>query len=120
MNNEKEATIKRLNFENFIWVIFIIISILDIYGDELIKKSIRENDVNSDLKAKKIFTIILYVSILAYIYFLIRNYYDYKKHPQSDLYYIRLFGSILVLTGSICFLYFQIKSTRVTSSPSNV
>ena len=49
MNNDKDL-IKRLNFENFIWITFIIVSALDIYGDELIKKSV----VNNDLKSKNL------------------------------------------------------------------
>ena len=53
------------------------------------------------------------------IYFIIRNYNDYKKHDSSE-YFVRLFGSILVLSGSICFLYFQIKTGAVTESLSNI
>ena len=40
MNNDK---IKELTFENYIWVIYIVVAIVNIYGDELIKKSIIEN-----------------------------------------------------------------------------
>lgn len=121
MNDEKkkEKEIKRLNFENFIWIIFIVLSILDIYGDELIKKYLIQNDKKADIEAKKIFFFILIVTILIYIYFIIRNYNDYKKHDSSE-YFVRLFGSILVLSGSICFLYFQIKTGAVTESLSNI
>lgn len=38
MNNETEEMVKRLSFENLIWIAFIVISALDIYGDELLKK----------------------------------------------------------------------------------
>ena len=39
MNNNGEK-IKELTLENYIWGIYIIIAFVNIYGDELIKKSI--------------------------------------------------------------------------------
>lgn len=118
--NEKEEMVKRLNFENLIWVIFIVISILDIYGDELIKKEILYNDKISGNKANKLFLGITSFSILIYIYFLIRNYSDCKKNNYETHYEVRLLGSIFVLVGTLCFLYFQIKNTEPNDSLSNV
>ena len=37
MNNDVEEMVKRLSFENLIWIGFIITSALNIYGDEMIK-----------------------------------------------------------------------------------
>ena len=48
--NNKEEMIKRLNFENLIWMAFIIVSALDIYGDELLKKNIMYNDKEAQKK----------------------------------------------------------------------
>ena len=118
--NEKEEVVKRLNFENLIWISFIIISILDIYGDELIKKEILYNDKKSGDKANKLFLGITYFSILIYIYFLIRNYHDYKKNNHTIHYEVRLIGSVFVLIGTFCFLYFQINNTKPNDSLSNV
>lgn len=119
MNSENEETIKRLNFENLIWVCFIIIASLDIYGDELIKKSITSSDKNCRKRANKLFIGITMFSILIYIYFLMRNYNDCKKH-NNESYQVRLVGSIFILTGTICFLYFQLTTTYQNDSPSNV
>lgn len=119
MNSNNEELIKRLSFENLIWVSFIIISVLDIYGDELIKKNLRYNDKKALEKANKLFLGIAAFSILIYIYFLIRNYSDYKKYKNKN-YEIRLIGSTLILIGSLCLLYFQYKNTRIVDSPSNV
>ena len=117
--NEDDSLVERLSFENLIWICFIVISVLDIYGDELIKKGITKKDKTSREKANKLFLGISIFSILIYIYFLIRNYSDYKKHYNKS-YEIRLVGSILILTGSICLLYFQLTTTYQTDSPSNV
>lgn len=117
--NNTDAMIKRLNFENIIWICFIIISVLDIYGDELIKKSLNSNDKKCKSKANKLFLGITLFSILIYFYFLMRNYNDCRKY-NNESYHVRLIGSIFVLTGTICFLYFQLTTTFQTDSPSNV
>lgn len=117
--NDQEELIKRLSFENFIWLTFIIVSALDIYGDELIKRSVKNNAPNLKTKAENLFLFVALISILVYIYFFYRNYTDYKKYCNKE-YEIRLFGSILVLVGTLCLLYFQIKTTTIDDLPSNV
>lgn len=119
MNQETENTIKRLNFENFIWVVFIVVSLLDIYGDELIKKSLREHDQQSQERATNLFLGITIVSFFLYCYFLARNYSDYQKFKNKS-YEVRFIGSILILAGTICFLYFQLTTKNQQDSPSNI
>lgn len=119
MNENVESMIKRLNFENFIWVCFIVISVFDIYGDELLKKDLREHDKASTLKANRVFLRVTAFSVLIYIYFLIRNCSDYKKHHTKS-YEIRVMGSIFILIGTICLLYFQYTNTRDLDLPSNI
>ena len=130
MKNGEE--IKRLTFENYIWGVYIVIAICNIYGDELIKKSIKENDRVSNKKAMIIFKAILISSLIIYLYFLKRNYNDLKilkklykdndlkKNNYDSKYMIRLIGSILVFVGTICFLYFQDSISVETDSLSNV
>lgn len=119
MNNNVEEMVKRLSFENFIWIGFIIVSALDIYGDELIKKGLLYQDKQALHKANKLFLKLAYFSILVYLYFLIRNYSDYKKY-QNKNYQIRLLGSILILAGTLCLVYFQKNNTTPIDSSSNV
>ena len=83
MNNDIEEMVKRLSFENLIWIGFIITSALDIYGDEIIKKGLVTNDKNARKKANKLFLGISFFSILVYIYFLMRNYNDYQKKKKE-------------------------------------
>ncbi len=119
MNKDTYDMVRRLNFENIIWVVFIVISVLDIYGDELIKKELINNDKTSGDKAKKLFLGISIVSIIIYLYFLARNYSDYKKYKNKN-YEIRLIASILVFVGAIMLLYFQINVKEEVDSLSNV
>ncbi len=111
--------VKRLSFENLIWIVFIVISALDIYGDELLKKSITKKDKEAQKRAQKLFLGISIVSILIYIYFFTRNYSDYKKYHNKS-YEVRLVGSTLILIGAICLLYFQVTTRQEVDSPSNV
>lgn len=117
--NEQESVVKRLNFENLIWLAFIIVAMADIYGDEQLKKDILTHEAQAREKANNAFLIAILASILIYIYFLSRNYYDYRKY-QTKSYEIRLLGSVLLLAGSLCLLYFQLTTTIKIDSASNV
>lgn len=119
MNTSDDELIRRLSFENFIWLTFIIVSVIDIYGDELIKRSVRENDEKSKKRAENLFLLVALVSILVYVYFFYRNYTDYQKHCNK-YYEIRLFGSVFILVGTLCLVYFQLYNTKDVELPSNI
>lgn len=120
MNNNNEELIKRLSFENWIWGIYLIIALANIYGDELIKKAIREKDVEANEKARDIFLVILIITLLINLYFFIRNYSDFKNNPEDESLQIRLIGSGLLLLATLCFLYSQILTKEETESVSNI
>ena len=111
--------LKRLNFENFIWVVFIGLSIFDIVGDEYLKKFIITNDKKDELVANKIFLIILFISFFIYLYFLIRNVNAYERASveEKSLLSVKVFGSIFFLVGVICLIYFQYNQTDFIGTP---
>lgn len=117
---EQEKLIKRLSFENLIWIVYIGVAIFNIYGDELIKKSIRSKNKEDDKKAKNVFLVVLVVTLLIYFYFFIRNYDDLKKNADKKEYQIRFLGSILILAGIMCFLYFQLTTVTEEDSLSDI
>lgn len=119
MNNDKINLVKRLDFENIIWICFIIISFSNIYGSKLIKKSILYNDKQAENKANKLFLKLTLLSLIIYIYFFKRNYNDYKKTSTKN-FEIRLIGSSLILLGTLCFLYFQLNNPNDEETPSNI
>lgn len=116
--NYNAKIVRRLTFENWIWIVFIVISLMSIVGDELIKSSIILGDKKQDLLGKKLFTIVLIITLLIYLYFILRNYEDVKDYPNDNEYQVRLLGSLFIFVGAICLLYFQIKSTTVSDSVS--
>lgn len=120
MNNNK---INELKIDEYIWIIFIILSTLNIMGDESEKKYYITNDINEDKKAKEIFTFTVAVSFILYLYFAKRNYQTVKKlrkyNCDSSLHEIRLIGSIFIVIGVLLVLYFQIND-NTANNPSTL
>lgn len=104
--------IRRLNFEDLLWVIFIILAILDIYADKKQKDYLRQNDIEKAKVAKRTYITIVIITVLLYIYFVARNYYFLKTSNNSEekLEFIRFIGSLALLGGSIMLLYYQVNT----------
>ena len=111
MNNDKIREINRLNFEDILWVIFIILSILNIVSNKLQKDYVITNDNCYEEDANRISIVVLLILVFVYVYFYIRNYrmYNNKDNPsKEDL--VKVLGSMFFVLGALCLLYFQIKS----------
>ena len=106
-NNE----ILRLNFEDFLWLIFVILSFLNIRGDCDDKKYIVNNCVFCKDEANHIFTFTLTVTLIIYFYFFVRNYKRYQMADprQKEVYLVKVYGSLFLIVGVFCLLYFQKK-----------
>lgn len=119
-NDDIINELKRLRFEDFLWILFAILALANIYGDNNEAEYLRTNDNSFRAKANHIFEITLIITLLIYLYFLIRNYHAYKKaRPQDkNLYKVKLLGSALLIAGIICLIYFQTKQTSFTGSPA--
>ena len=109
MNDELE----RLNFEDYIWIIFIILSILNIVCNKYQKEYVISNNNMYEDIAKKISIFILIVLVFIYLYFFLRNYNMYTRKMDSikDYDLIKLIGSLLFVIGTFCLLYFQVNSS---------
>lgn len=110
----------RLNFEDWIFIIFIAVAALNIYGDNLLKKYIKENNKYYENKANEIFIITIFITILIYIYFLKRNYNFYVSATpeRKNMLSVKVLSSIFLLIGAILLLYFQIKDSNFLSAPN--
>lgn len=116
MNNNQEK-IKDLNIDELIRVVFILIAIANIFGDELEKKYYNKNDLESEIKAKKIFIVIVAITLAIYIYLAFKSYKSIKKSTgyQKKLLETRHIGVILIILGTIILLYFEINYFPATS-----
>lgn len=119
-NTEILDELKRLKFEDFLWITFAILCIINVYGDYNDKEFlITKNKIYKD-KSNNIFEITLIVTFLIYLYFLKRNYKFYKKADFKDkeLYSIKVLGSVFLLMGVICLIYFQTNQSSFIGSPA--
>lgn len=117
MNNEE---INRLEFENILWLIFAIVCLLNIFGDYEEEMYIKSNDYKYKNNANKVFELTLSVTFLIYVYFAIRNYNALNKasDEMKGLYEIKLLGSIFLIAGVVCLLYFQFNQKNFIGSPA--
>ena len=118
----KEAIneLKRLRFENIIWVIFIILGVLNIFGDFNSEEYILTKEKIYKENSNNIFLITLVVTFFIYIYFLNRNYKAYIKATpeEKNLYIVKVLGSSFLIAGIICLIYFQLKDSNFIGSPA--
>ena len=69
MNNEKINTIKRINIESFIWIVYIFLICFNLYSNYLEKLYIETNKRFYKQKFRQINKIVLSVILIIYIYF---------------------------------------------------
>lgn len=119
-NNELLNELKRLKFEDFLWIIFAVLCIMNVYGDYFDKEYSITNNKTFQIRSNNIFEITLIVTFFIYLYFLERNYKFYKKasSQNKELYLIKVIGSSFLLAGVICLIYFQTKQSSFIGSPA--
>lgn len=112
--------IKRLNFEDLLWVLFVFLSIANIFGDYNEKEFLKTNDSDFKTRANKIFEITLVITFFIYIYFLVRNYHAYQNASleNKNLYLIKTLGSSFLIAGIVLLIYFQFKQSSFVGSPA--
>lgn len=115
-----EEQIKRLNFEEFLWILFAILSIANVVGDYNEQEFLETNDTTFEEKSNKIFEITLIITFFIYIYFFIRNFNAFKNASEEEkqLYTIKVLGSSFLIAGIICLIYFQFHQTSFVGSPA--
>lgn len=119
-NSKKIKELRELKTQNYLFLLFAIISIMNINGDYYEEEYIRNNNLDSKNKANEIFKLTIKMAILIYIFYLVRNYEAYKNvsEEKKKLYFIKLYGSCLIIAGSICLLYFQNNQTSFVGGPA--
>lgn len=115
-----ENEIFRLQFEDFLWIVFIVLACLNIWGDYDDRLFLRSNNSFYKEESNRIFNFTLFITFLIYLYFFIRNYKKYMEvnNYQKKLYSVKLFGSIFLIVGVICLLYFQSHQNSFVGSPA--
>lgn len=120
MSYEDYKELQRLNFEDILWVIFIFLGAANIVGDYNDKEYIKTKDQVYQMRADKIFTLTIEVTLIIYLYFFVRNYNAFKKASKKnqELFLIKLLGSAFLIAGAICLLYFQKNDSSFIGTPA--
>lgn len=118
--NNKSTTLKRLNFEDGLLVVFILVSVLNIFGNQNDKEYIVTGNQQYSNNANTIFEITLIITLFIYIYYFQRNYKAYQRAPieEKETFMIKAIGSALLIAGIICLIYFQSKRLNFVGSPA--
>ena len=117
MNNDKMNTIKRINIESFIWIIYIFLVCFNLYSNYLEKLYLKTNQKFYKQKFRQINKTVLTVILFIYIYFAYIAFKDettltrYKntnpnKKRLTDLVFV---AAILFLIGGVISLYIATK-----------
>lgn len=109
MNNNNSNEYNRLLFEDNISIVFIIVSLINIKANNIIEDAILTNDYGKYQKALTLYKINIIITILVYIYFIIRNVYFYNQAIENNedptFEKIRVLGSVLILIGTLLLAY---------------
>ena len=105
-----------LKVDEWIWVIFIILSILNIFGDECESKYCITNNNYHRKISKNIFTFTIFISLLIYLYLEYQRYNHLRdcllKKQNTSIWELRCFGGFLIIVATLLFLYCQVVDSR--------
>ncbi len=116
---DKLDRIKKINIENFIWVIYIGIIILSWYANSKEKKFILFDDQKSKKEYQNLMIFIFSILIVVYYYYTKDSYDDISKLNVEDtnkkvaLTYASFIGSLLILISGAIFLIIAILDDNI-------
>lgn len=111
--------LKKIEIENFVWLIYIGIIILSFYANEKEKKFIINNDEISKKEYQNLLILIFTILLIIYIYFTKDSYNDIKNLNNNDsdkkkiLTKASFIGSALILMSGIIFLLIAILDEEI-------
>ncbi len=115
-----DEEINRLNFENYIWILFAFLCLLNIRGDNDDINYIKTNKKKYKDESNRIFEFTLISTLFIYLYFFRRNLKAYYKVTQNkkELYSIKVYGSLFLIIGVLLLIYFQENQSSFEGSPA--
>lgn len=100
-----EERLRKINIEDFIWIVYIGIIILSFYANMIERRYFIFNNEKDLKQYRKIMFIIFLILVIIYFYVVIDSYKDIKNN-KTFFHYLSFFASILVLISGI--IYFII------------
>ncbi len=119
MKNNSLERIKKINIENNIWVIYLLIIGLSYYGNYYEKDYFQTNNIQSKNKYQKINTIVFSILLIIYLYFekdALTSFQNKNKNQRQKKYdTLILIASTAILLSGIIFLYIIIDDKNIDS-----
>ena len=116
MNNNIIETLKRINIEDYIWIIYLFLVGYNLYSNYLEKKFLISKDKYLYNKFHSINTTVSFIALIIFIYFLIIAYEDLNKlninskEDEKKFRALTFIASLLFVIGSAISLYVVAKS----------
>ena len=113
---EINEQLAELRIEDYIWIIFIFVSIAAIVSDYFEKDWLLTKNKKNYQTYKNINVTLLTISFIVYLYFVLLSYKKYKqtRHNKSikELFFseVNLFAASLFLIGGLLNIYTEVKS----------
>ena len=108
-NEETLNELSRLRFEDYLWIFYGSIIMINIFGNYYEKEYVKTGFRQLGVKYNSIFELVLILTFFIYIYLFIRNYNNYQKAPieEQNVYLVRILGNAFLIAGILCFIYYQ-------------
>ena len=116
MNNNIIETLKRINIEDYIWIIYLFLVGYNLYSNYLEKKFLISKDKYLYNKFHSINTTVSFIALIIFIYFLIIAYEDLNKlninskEDEKKFKTLKKIDSLLFVIGKAISLYVVAKS----------
>lgn len=117
--NEKIELLKKIDIENFVWIIYILIIILSYYSNYVEKKYIIYDDMIAREKYRNLIITIFSIALLIYIYFFIEGLTDvlklniYDSESKKHFTNLNFIASTLILIAGIIYLYIALNDKKL-------
>ena len=110
--------VSELSIDEWVWVVFIVLSIMNIIGDEFEKDYCLGHSYRKKIISKNIFTLTLFISLLIYLFLENQRIQKLKScalnHENTLFFKIRCFAGFLVVVATLLFLYCQVVDSEVS------
>ncbi len=117
--NERVEILKKINIEEYIWIVYLIIIGLSFYSNSVEKKYYIHDDLKSKEKYRQLNILIFSIAFIVYIYFFNNSYNDVINLKPTDPYNKKFFNkasltaSTLILIAGTILLFIAIFDTEL-------
>ena len=113
----KQERIKKIEIENKIWLIYILIIVISYYANYLEKEYFETNNIKKKEKYRKLNAFVFIILIVIYSYFendAISEFFKTNKNKQKEKYdTLILIGTTAVLISGLIFLYIILEDNEL-------